>query len=389
MRAKKGLRALSLLLIVALLGAIFVPAVSAGENLNLSERKSIIENNHISIKTALGYANLYMSEYTSLGLDENSWIGTSINEEPILIYDLNGELLFYQFSIEKNTKTVGSITTPASKVLGFPVQSIGEPYTYDIENCLNNLYGILLSNNYKDFKLVSSQIVCYDYPKLGVLVKLLNQETETEKTLIFDALEMSSKSNKVNDVQDDSWSYYKQISDDQLIKNIEYWNIDSKATGESDWISPFYTVSQDHDDWCMVATAWLITKHYYPSTTRDQDYIADYMDTSENGAPTWFNFINYFIDSYSQGGLGKYDSYYYNYIDEDLNYNDIKEEISHNRPIAVDASGHERACIGYWQYTSGNKLYKFSDPDPQRTIYWEAADSQGYIMNYNNFAIIK
>jgi len=410
MKLKKGVRALSLLLVMALLGGMFIPAVSAEDSLNLIERKILIEDNYIPIETALEHATLYMWEYTSQNMDENAWNGASIDKEPIQIYDTNGKLLFYLFSVEINTKTVGSIITPASKVLGFPVQSIGEPYTYDIENSLNNLNEIL-SIEYKDFKLIFSELVCYDYPKLGILVKLLNTETKLEKTLIFDAFEMS---NKTIDIKDNSWSYYQQISNDQLIKNIECWNLNSKnleesssylknsgilsyneaiagskAIGESDYISSFPTVSQGNSEWCMIATAWLITKHYYYSTTRSQTDIANHMNVYTNTGPTWTNYLSYYTDSYSDGGLGKTDSEYHNYFYQQLEYDNIKTEIKANRPISVGASGHERACIGYWQYTNGNKLYKFSDPDPQKTTYWEAADSEGFIMNYNDFTLVK
>lgn len=47
-----------------------------------------------------------------------NWTGASIDSKPVELYDINGQKLFYQFSVYKNTNLIGRIDIGANKTLG-------------------------------------------------------------------------------------------------------------------------------------------------------------------------------------------------------------------------------------------------------------------------------
>lgn len=118
MKVKKGMRVLSLFLVVALTGGIFVPAVSAVD-IETVEKYSVSQDDAF-----IGAKNEFNKFIDSGAISKDVYSVDMLKNEPVLIYDVNGLLLYYQFPIEKNEKNLGYIKATASKVLGGPVSIV-------------------------------------------------------------------------------------------------------------------------------------------------------------------------------------------------------------------------------------------------------------------------
>ena len=97
--------------------------------------------------------------------------------------------------------------------------------------------------------------------------------------------------------------------------------------------SSFPRIDQGQTQWCQVATAWVITKYYYPSNTRTLQNIATKMQIPDTDhSATWDKELNYYTSSYQNGaatgGLGKTSSYYGTLGGNYLTYEKVKEQIT-------------------------------------------------------------
>lgn len=101
-------------------------------------------------------------------------------KEPLIIYDLNNEYLFYDYYIKQDNLITGSIRCSASKLVGSAVISfLPDVFSYNVIDEVEKL----VSKNYPKCDITSSKLVCYCYPKVGVLVEL----DGSGKKLLYDA----------------------------------------------------------------------------------------------------------------------------------------------------------------------------------------------------------
>ncbi len=106
---------IGILLLAMLIGMALIPAASAQEEKAYS----------VTVEEALMHANANMINFiagNALGFE--NWTGASINPNPQELYDINGQKLFYRFSVYKENKLIGTIDVCADKTLG--------PSIYDI-----------------------------------------------------------------------------------------------------------------------------------------------------------------------------------------------------------------------------------------------------------------
>lgn len=59
-----------------------------------------------------------MQDFISSGSLDAKWNGATLNPKPLVIYDLNGAILTYQFTAEKNGVKIGEVNAAASKIIG-------------------------------------------------------------------------------------------------------------------------------------------------------------------------------------------------------------------------------------------------------------------------------
>jgi len=111
-----------IILLALLLAAMaMVPMVSATDNLqSLSNDKELIESNYIPVGLAREQATITMLSMIQSGALDSNWVGATINPIPHEIYDVNGERLFYLFSVEKKVKGLGRYMQLQVGFLGAP-----------------------------------------------------------------------------------------------------------------------------------------------------------------------------------------------------------------------------------------------------------------------------
>ncbi len=376
----KGMQLGALLTAMLLVSIAFAPTVTAKSNVD------IVENNYVGIEKARKHANIALLEFVaegSPGLKGTDWKGAVINPDPLTIYDINGKKLFYQFSVEKDGKSVGSIKTSASKVLGSLIVTIGlKPLALDSDAALQ-MAKKNAKENYKDSEITSTTLVSYSYPKIGIMVQLRDLKTNKEQRMFVDAYDYSIIPDRMpKDNEPGVWSFYESIPEEEKVKRISAWEENDKKFGElavkklSNEINssnPLVTTqsfktlgvnlfAQEQDNYCAPAVGQMIANYYGVSHT--QTYIAGRMWTTSTGTNV-SGMLNYY-----QNDLHKSNSNAYSVV-----WQDMVDVINAGLPFAnLISTVHVRTVAGYDTYAY-NRLY-ILDPYPvnQGDIYWEITD---------------
>jgi hypothetical protein len=429
------------LLALLLATMVMVPMVNAEKSSSdVTESKNLIESNYIPIKTAQDHATITMLDMIQSGALNENWVGAKLNPEPLIIYDLNGQKLFYLFPVEKKGERVGEIYAASSKVLGAPVVVIGSITDPKKIKSLELSEQTIVNKKYNGFQIISSKLVCYDYPLIGLITTLKNQDTGEEKYILIDPRDGSDQEfdQLAQSNHSKIYSYYDQISledmkiwvntwndndkklkkietelfkkdpeifvnypdmdiskIDQIISNIKNSNdptIRSLFLQDDQRIISGLTHSTQYTDvWCGVATAQIISSKYMSEDDLwSQYHIADMMGAYyPNGTPkgtTLSGELNYYSVSVANGGLGKSSS---SWADRPYTtWEAAHDEIENNRPLKIGRDSpnyHARACAG-WMVNGGNPYLLFYDPGQWGSIYFEYV-APGY--TYNNFMYVR
>ncbi len=370
--------------------------------MSFSEKDSLVPR-----EKALDHAitRLIIAVITKTPRLEN-WRGAIISPEPLEIYDINGALLFYEFSVIKDDKIVGRIKVSASKILGPAVYTMEVgPRKWDVEKAIDRAKKLVL-DRYKEVEIISTQIVCYSYPKIGVLIKLGDPKTKEETgSIVIDVVSnviIPRMTPKEVSFKSSMWSFYNSIlqkdrpdkmarweEDDrsvEILKNIAkendidirarlsdmelerleekmVWGLKKKLTNlefavaQIVFVLPFKQIpltlyGQEHQCWCAVATGQMILKyhHYY----YEQPDIAVEMGTipqpqniaTWNPGPPDYDLCGTIYNGIQTG----IESLSRNYLDTVVatpTWQDIVSEIGENGPLYSIIPGHARACSGY------------------------------------------
>jgi len=428
---KMRLGKLNIILLALMLAAMaMVPCVSAGISHGNEESKNLIELNYIPMDTAREQATITMLSMIQSGALDENWIGGKINPTPQTIYDINGEKLFYLFTVQRDGTRVGEIYAAASKVLGGSVIAIGSMETPEQFSVLHAETRKNLTEKYPGYQIIAEKKICYDYPVIGLMLTLENTKTGDMKDVIID-----SRDGSIKDSETQRSSYYNQIPAENMKKQVSIWETqytitenlkrsvldenpdflqtysemdlsrikeimvkgktsdsDSKARFLSDGqtiISGLTHYTQYTSEWCGVATAQILSSKYM-SSPWSQYHIADVMGAyNSDGTPkgTTPNMeLLYYAVSVANGGLGKLSS-----TDADRPYTTWEaahDEIETGRPLKIGRdtpNRHARACNG-WQVNGGNPYLLFYDPAQYGYIYWEYVAPGS---TYNNFVYVR
>jgi len=418
------------LLALLLAAMAMVPMVSADISQSNEENKKLIESNFIPVATAQEHATITMLSMIHSGALDENWVGGKINPTPQTIYDINGEKLFYLFTIEKKGARVGEIYAAASKVLGGSVITIGSIETPDKFTVLRVDTQKNLTEKYPGYQVIAEKKVCFDYPVIGLMLTLKNTKTGDMKDVIID-----SRDGSVKNWETQVSSYYNQISAEDMKKHVAIWEKQSAITEElkttalvenpeflqhysemdlsrvkqvmtkvktSDSnikallfqdgqkiISGLTHCTQYTDVWCGVATAQIISTKYM-SDPWSQYHIADMMGAyNDDGTPKGTDMgmeLLYYQPSEDDGGLGKGNSL--DIYRPFTTWQAAHDEIEEGRPLKIGRdtpNNHARACNG-WQVNGGNPYLLFYDPAQYGYIYWEYVAPGS---TYNNFIYIR
>ena len=118
------------------------------------------------------------------------WAKASVTKVPVNIFDINGKPLFYDYTIKKGAEVLGTVRACASKILGSPVISyeVGSRY-WDFEVAVKKLTP-RVKKEYPRLKIIGTKLVCYSYPKIGVMFEMIDEKGKSHR-LIFDVADFS------------------------------------------------------------------------------------------------------------------------------------------------------------------------------------------------------
>lgn len=318
----------------------------------------------------------------------DGWGGIEVDSKPLVIHDLNGKILFYEFTVMRGGTPVGYAKASASKTIGSAVPAIilGSR-GWDPDAALRGATE-QAKKLFPKAKLGDKEFICYSYPKIGVKIDI-KDEGRGVQGLIFDVASYSLVDRFGADELEGftSWSYYYEIADRESSFREQLWDLADKeleaAKTETPRILdqafterelqevkltlipqpevilpvapiPFYSQqviqycrhctthdcyalhAQQTNFYCAVATGQMILDFYKFSFTQNE--IATAMGTTTGGTTNDGQKNGY--ETLSQKCL-------VGTIDTTADWSEAKAELDANRPLKSGISGHARACFGW------------------------------------------
>ena len=192
--------------------------------------------NTVPIETAY---NQTLSTFWSFALDgpyatNANWTTSALDPEPSIIYDVNGEPLYYEFYLRNSQGIPGYFWTAANKILGFPVFRIyeGAParnYSIRITDAEP-----VVKSRYPDYPVLSRKPVIYNEPQSGVMFTIHNTTSGTDEKIVVDdhtheiVPDHPSEDYKGHGY---AWSYLDSIPQAERDSRISQWELqDSNAS---------------------------------------------------------------------------------------------------------------------------------------------------------------
>ncbi|KKG07937.1 C39 family peptidase [Methanosarcina sp. 2.H.A.1B.4] len=375
-----------LVLATLLVGMVLIPAVSAQEEKDYS----------VTAEEAFKHANANMISFIAADVPGfENWTGASIDPKPVELYDINGQKLFYQFSVYKEKKLIGTIDIYADKTLGHSFNDITfDPVPYKAAEAVKKSKEIA-NKNYPTGEIKSTNMVVYSYPKIGAMT-VVKDKSGDESRIFVDAYTLDEVQDKpATETEPGVWSMYEMKLENGVEENLKEWeksdqltksieqaaankgiNINAAVTEENieklsgDAVTPKASgitlpvpkYGQENSVYCGPASCQMIGK-YICNIYRTQNYIYDFQGWHDhnnlNGGISDSDARDYCYYTQQQGGLGQRGTV----IDTTLNPMTAIGEINNNRPFFSLIKGHFRVCRGY--LSSGSLVYLYIiDPEP-------------------------
>jgi Peptidase_C39 like family len=356
--------------------------------------------------------------------------------EPVVIHDLAGPPLFYDFELADEEGAAGVVRAASSPAIGTPFVSaqLG-PRRWNPDEAIRDAEKAV-AEEHKGAKITGSRLVCYCYPKIGVEVGFDLPRQGSGRTIVdvsdglpvvnlgADELEGSTAYSYYETVVEpteakrrrrwarleDDWEVLRRIAPpildvgsrlrpemrvelyDTLVKEFPYvlFPISSqKVIRFGPRCTPhecFQLYAQQTNVYCAVATGQMILDFYRRYFTQDQ--IAAAMGTGPGGTD-------------NTGQVAGYESLSGNCLDATYDtsaaWSEAKAEIDANRPLKSGIPGHARAAAGWmktwswtaWAYDLSLKIY---DPWPWNAdicaggaVVWEDWDA----VTHTNFIYVR
>lgn len=344
------------------------------------------------------------------------------SDQPIVLYDVNGEPLFHDYPLVSGGATVGTIRTAANRKLGSLVISIHHtPPGWSPASALRMARESLHAAESKAV-IETWQMVVYAYPKIGIR---LNYNTSGKnETQIFDAASGNPVSN--------STDHYHQFSQYSFLDSLETGDVRARLERYEDaekkilelkasqpalfegalsrvqlatalpqlsslgtlsgtvLLSPYCPNSpiglthyaQILDYFCVDASAQMLMEHYGWNYTQNQIAVA--MGTTAAAGGTTGAGLTTGFASLTHNSLPlTFD----NGATRAQQFQDAITEVSANRPLFTQVPHHYRVCVGFFEntlqilwFTLGlNQMLYIYDPWPWNpdlcqggAIYWES-----------------
>lgn len=311
-----------------------------------------------------------------------AWGGYDIEDEPLIIHDLNGQVLFYEFTVTNGKSQVGSIKTSASRVIGSPVVTIEfGPRTWSERKAVERAKQEA-SKRFPKARLSPPELVCYCYPKLGV--RIFAEDKRGRHGVIVDVADGSVVERLGDGEGFAAYSFYDEVAEPQregrlrrfaqadreieilqregpelfkaerldnvakvrdffvsrsvgLVANISLYS--SRVLKYGPRCNPhdcFQLYAQQTNVYCAVAAAQMILDFYRWNFTQDE--IATVMNTDDGGTDNPDQVAGY--QSLSNQTLVAT-------LDTSASWAEAKAEIDANRPVKSGVPHHARAIAGW------------------------------------------
>jgi hypothetical protein len=358
----------------------------------------------VTAEKAFEHANAQMIQFVATNTEGfGNWTEASIDSKPLELYDINGQKLYYEFSVYKSKILIGKIYIGADKTLGQSVRLVlFDPKPYNADEVMKKSIKIA-KKEYPNGKILSTKMVVYAYPDVGAMTEVKDKITGEKHRIFVDAYTLDLVPDKpATKTEPGVWSMYEQASKTNIDENLKNWqnsdeltisieqaltnkkiNINTSVTKENmKEIGSDKTITNTHEYeldvpiylgdtryYCQPASAQMLTK-YYRGTKPSQDSIYSMMG---GVAPQGIYNDQALVYYHASNGLNKpnADSI------KDVSFSKAVNEINNNRPFMSGLTDHARVCRGY--KTSGSSKYlRICDP-AWRSIgrpYWEAIGSE-------------
>lgn len=369
----------TLILAILLVGMALVPPVSAQKENDYS----------VTTEDAFKHANVNMIDFIAADAPNfENWAGASIDPKPVELYDINGQKLFYQFSVYKAKKLIGTIDVCADKTLGHSINDIAfDPKPYKAAEAIKKSKEIA-KKNYLTGEIKSTKMIVYSYPSIGAMTVVKDKTTGEEYKIFVDAYSLEEVQDKpATETELGVWSMYDQILKNGKDNNLKEWqksdelsnsieqaavnkgvNINLVVTEENmNKLSTDAVITasaskklgvplrgQERDIYCGEASIQMISL-YYGKPTPSQKSIYDYFFDPED-EPAGLNpseMIYWAKNKWGKTGL----------LTSSCTSSGAITEINSYRPFYSMIPGHYRVCQGYLIQNGYTYLY-INDPMP-------------------------
>lgn len=385
--------------------------------------KSYAEADHLIAPEELAeHAGIAVIKNAVAGIpDLADWVRGSVRTTPCTIHDINGQPLFQDFEVASGKEVFGTVRMAASKVLGTGAIALQlGPRSWNYDDAVKKLVP-KVKREYPRARISAPKLVCYSYPKLGVMFEI--EAENGRSTAIYDIGSLTRVPPKPDGPAREgfyAWSFYESLAEaDRKRRLTRFAKVDADrdalplrlrreivnaATLESivkktKWPLKLVTTrklqycthygatharshhcfvlhGQQVNDYCAVATCQMILcyyRYYYA-----QDAIAPSLGYAPGGCPS----------DQSPG----YKSLTCNHLDSSFDsaatWEKARDQIDLLRPFKSGIAGHARACAGYsrvvWLFGGGTterKLYIYDPWDWNAdyalggAVYWEDWDA--------------
>jgi hypothetical protein len=355
------------------------------------------QGNDYSITTekALEHANVNMIIFiidNTPGFE--NWKGASIDSKPQELYDINGQKLFYRFSVYKVKKLIGTIDVCADKTLGPSIYDITfDPQPYKATEAMKKSQEIA-KKNYPTGQIKTTVMVVYSYPRVGAMTVVKDKTTGVEHRIFVDGYTLDEIQDKpATETELGVWSMYDQTLKSGKENNLKEWqksdqfaesieqaaskkgvNINAAVTEETiDKLSGDVAVAavtsnklsvpvykQENNYYCVPTSIRMLCKYFNkPNPTPSQTSIFTYLKGTPGSGLGYSD-----IEKWVQNKWGKTPTTQTSRL-----YNsDVVTEIDNKRPFFSLITGHCRACRGY--KNEGGYFYLYiNDPLPGTASY--------------------
>ena len=309
-------------------------------------------------------------------------------EDMLPIYDVSGQLLFRDFTTRLADGSELRARTAANKLLGAPVFSVGTNAPLDVAEAVAHAKDVAQKQALTPVDLPKG-IVCYSYPKLGLLCR-----NAAAKRSVVDLIDFSIQP---VDNAPEGGGDPELLRTASLLHEIEPSMADAQLGQFEDFqkalkpannasapeggdpvrqkiVDGVNCIAQETRTWCAVATAKMILDLY--GFVKTQTEIATAMKTGPDGTPSEPNQL----DGYKTLSNSKLVATY----DEKATFAKAQSEVNAGRPLKSGISGHARAVVGWKNNPAGDDagawLYIF-DPWQGHKVWekWGAVEILNFI----------